>query len=185
MAYASPQNLSQSLDINDKLDDLQLCGVYASDIYEYLCQMEVKWYLPNYLEKVQNDVITNMRGILVDWLVDAAEEYKLLPDTLYLSISYIDIFLSLNVLNRQKLQLLGVSSMLIASKYEEITPLKVDEFCDITDNTFSTIEVVKMEADILKLLMFEMGNPTIKTFLRQGHSWEFMDFVCVFVIDDA
>lgn len=79
-------------------------------------QMEPKRRpLPDYLEKVQNDVTANMRGILVDWLVDVAEEYKLLPDTLYLSISYIDRFLSMNALNRQKLQLLGVSSMLIAS----------------------------------------------------------------------
>lgn len=67
------------------------------------------------MEKVQKDISANMRGILVDWLVEVAEEYKLLPDTLYLSISYIDRFLSANVINRQKLQLLGVASMLIAS----------------------------------------------------------------------
>ena len=78
--------------------------------------MEVKRRpLPDYIEKVQKDVNSNMRGILVDWLVEVAEEYKLLSDTLYLSISYIDRFLSANVLNRQKLQLLGVSSMLVAS----------------------------------------------------------------------
>lgn len=71
--------------------------------------------LPNYMEKIQKDVSANMRGILVDWLVEVAEEYKLLSDTLYLSISYIDRFLSTNVLNRRKLQLLGVASMLIAS----------------------------------------------------------------------
>lgn len=71
--------------------------------------------LPNYLESVQKDINANMRGILVDWLVEVAEEYKLVSDTLYLSISYIDRFLSSNVLNRQKLQLLGVSAMLIAS----------------------------------------------------------------------
>lgn len=71
--------------------------------------------LPDYMEKVQKDVSANMRGILVDWLVEVAEEYKLLPDTLYLCVSYIDRFLSTNVLNRQKLQLLGVASMLIAS----------------------------------------------------------------------
>lgn len=71
--------------------------------------------LPDYVEKVQKDVSANMRGVLVDWLVEVAEEYKLISDTLYLTISYIDRFLSLNVLNRQKLQLLGVSSMLIAS----------------------------------------------------------------------
>ena len=71
--------------------------------------------LPDYLDKVQKDVTANMRGILVDWLVEVAEEYKLLSDTLYLTVSYIDRFLSKNAISRQRLQLLGVSSMLIAS----------------------------------------------------------------------
>lgn len=71
--------------------------------------------MADYIEKVQKDVSVNMRGVLVDWLVEVAEEYKLLSDTLYLTISYIDRFLSTNVLNRQRLQLLGVSSMLIAA----------------------------------------------------------------------
>lgn len=71
--------------------------------------------LANFIETVQNDITANMRAILVDWLVEVAEEYKLVPDTLYLTISYIDRFLSSNALNRQMLQLLGVSCMLIAS----------------------------------------------------------------------
>lgn len=71
--------------------------------------------LPDYLEKVQKDVSATMRGILVDWLVEVSEEYKLLSDTLYLTVSYLDRFLSTNVITRQKLQLLGVSSMLIAA----------------------------------------------------------------------
>lgn len=71
--------------------------------------------LPDYVQKVQRDVNANMRGVLVDWLVEVAEEYTLVSDTLYFSVSYIDRFLSLNALSRQKLQLLGVSSMLIAS----------------------------------------------------------------------
>ena len=71
--------------------------------------------MPDYLEKIQKDVTANMRGALIDWLVEVAEEYTLLPDTLYLTVSYIDRFLSCNALNRQRLQLLGVSSMLVAS----------------------------------------------------------------------
>lgn len=71
--------------------------------------------LPDYIENVQKDVNSNMRGILVDWLVEVAEEYKLVSDTLYLTISYVDRYLSLNSLNRHKLQLLGVSAMLVAS----------------------------------------------------------------------
>lgn len=51
-------------------------------------------------------------------------------------------------------------------KYEEINPPHVDDFCYITDNTYTKEEVVKMEADVLKSLKFEMGNPTVKTFLR-------------------
>ncbi|XP_019152566.1 PREDICTED: G2/mitotic-specific cyclin C13-1-like isoform X2 [Ipomoea nil] len=156
-------------DIDAKSDDPQMCAAYDSEIYEYMRQMEFQQKsrpLPDYIERVQKDLSANMRGILVDWLIEVAEEYVLLPDTLYLAVSYIDRFLSTNVLTRQKLQLLGVSSMLIASKYEEISPRNVEEFCYITDNTYTKDEVVEMEADVLKSLKFELGSPTIKTFLR-------------------
>ncbi|OEL36241.1 Cyclin-A3-2 [Dichanthelium oligosanthes] len=150
--------------------DPQLCGSYASDIYTYLRALEVeprRRPRSDYIEAVQSDVTANMRTILVDWLVEVAEEYKLVADTLYLAISYVDRFLSANVLSRDKLQLLGVAAMLIAAKYEEISPPHAEDFCYITDNTYTKQELVKMESDILKLLEFELGNPTIKTFLRR------------------
>ncbi|KAI4337022.1 hypothetical protein L6164_015484 [Bauhinia variegata] len=161
---------AKSDDVDANLDDPQMCQTYVSDIYEYLRTMEAdpkRRPLPDYLQRVQKDVNASMRGILVDWLVEVAEEYKLVSDTLYLSISFIDRYLSLKALNKQKLQLLGVSSMLIASKYEEIKPPEVEEFCYITDNTYTKEEVLNMEADILEILKFELGNPTVKTFLRR------------------
>ncbi|KAG5395328.1 hypothetical protein IGI04_025291 [Brassica rapa subsp. trilocularis] len=157
-------------DIDTRSDDPQMCAPYVTGIFVYLRQLEVKEKsrpLIDYIEKVQRDVTPNMRGVLVDWLVEVAEEYKLLSDTLYLAVSYIDRFLSLRTVNRQKLQLLGVSAMLIASKYEEITPPNVEDFCYITDNTYTKQEIVKMEADILLALQFELGNPTTNTFLRR------------------
>ncbi|XP_030514590.2 putative cyclin-A3-1 [Rhodamnia argentea] len=146
------------------------CGDYVSDIFRYLRNMEMepkRRPLPDYIGKVQNDMTPNMRGKLVDWLVGVAEKYHLLSDTLYLSISYIDRFLSFNALTSQKLQLLGVSAMLISSKYEEINPPHVEDFCNITDNSYTKEEVVRMEDDILKALEFELGNPTTRTFLRR------------------
>lgn len=71
--------------------------------------------LPGYMEKVQKDVNQAMRDILLDWLVEVAEEYKLVSDTLYLTVSYIDRFLSQHSITRNKLQLVGVACMLIAS----------------------------------------------------------------------
>ncbi|OIV97656.1 hypothetical protein TanjilG_12413 [Lupinus angustifolius] len=154
---------------NVKFSDPQNVEPMVNDICSYLFRMErenKRRPMVNYIEKVQCEVTPHMRGILVDWLVEVADEYKLLPDTLFLSISYIDRFLSLNRVAKPKLQLLGVSTMLIAAKYEEINPPNVEDFVLITDNTYDKSEVVKMEADILKSLSFEMGNPNAKTFLR-------------------
>nr|GMC83306.1 G2/mitotic-specific cyclin C13-1-like [Ipomoea batatas] len=144
-------------------------SAYAPLIYQHLHSMEAEAKrrpLANYMEKVQNDLTPNMRFVLVDWLVEVAEEYRLVADTLYLAVSHIDRFLSFHTLNRKKLQLLGVSSMLVASKYEEIHPPHVEDFVYITDNTFTKEEVVLMEGELLKFLDFEIGNPTTKTFLR-------------------
>ncbi|KAM0011718.1 putative cyclin [Helianthus debilis subsp. tardiflorus] len=139
-----------------------MCEAYVSDIYEYLHNMEVhRRPIADYIEKVQKDVGINMRGVIIDWLVEVTEEYKLLSHTLYLTVSYIDRFLSVNVLNRKRLQLLGYNR-----KYEEISPPHTEDFCYITENTYTKQEVVKMEADVLKALNFEMGNPTVKSFLR-------------------
>ncbi|KAM7280825.1 hypothetical protein ACFE04_007959 [Oxalis oulophora] len=143
---------------------------YVSDISKYLHNLEAdpqRRPSPDYIRTIQKDITPNMRGVLVDWLVEVAEEYKLHSDTLYLTVTYVDRFLSLKTLSRQTLQLLGVSSMLIASKYEEITPPSIEDFCYITDNTYTKDQVVNMEADILKSMAFEVGSPTIKTFLRR------------------
>ncbi|XP_018484825.1 cyclin-A3-4 isoform X2 [Raphanus sativus] len=162
----------QTLDFESGSVDPQMCGPYVADICAYLREMEIQGKLKqrplhDYIDKVQNDVTPSMRGVLVDWLVEVAEEYKLVSDTLYLTVSYVDRFLSLKPIHRQRLQLVGVSAMLIASKYEEISPPKVEDFVYITDNTFTRQDVVSMEADILLALQFELGCPTIKTFLRR------------------
>ena len=62
-------------------------------------------------------------------------------------------------------------------KYEEINPPHVEDFVYITDNTYTKEEVVKMEADVLKSLKFEMGNPTVKTFLRLVHTANYLYFL--------
>ncbi len=94
-----------------------------------------------YLEEVQPDVNPKMRAILVDWLVEVSEEYKLCADTLYQTVNYIDRFLSLHVVQRNQLQLVGVGCMWVAAKYEEIYPPNVADFCYITDNTYTREQV--------------------------------------------
>ncbi|XRB15229.1 G2/mitotic-specific cyclin-B [Pseudoscourfieldia marina] len=120
----------------------------------------------NYMTS-QRDINPHMRGILVDWLVEVGEEYRFDGETLFLAVNYVDRCLSRLQMQRSKLQLLGVTCMLIASKYEEIYPPPVKEFRYITDNTYSRDEIVGMEREILKTLKFELTVPTAKWFLRR------------------
>ncbi|RAL52944.1 hypothetical protein DM860_007712 [Cuscuta australis] len=156
------------LDIDSKHRDPQMCSVYAPDIYTHLHAMELdRRPSSDFMERLQRDITMGMRGILVDWLVEVSEEYRLVPDTLYLTVNLIDRFLSENYIEKQRLQLLGVTCMLIACKYEEICAPRVEEFCIVTDNTYTKEDVVKMETQVLNLLGFRLGVPTTKKFLRR------------------
>ncbi|KAJ0025262.1 hypothetical protein Pint_08125 [Pistacia integerrima] len=155
-------------DIDYNVKDPQFCAPIASDIYKHLHASEAKKRpSTDFLERVQKDMNASMRAILIDWLVEVAEEYKLVPETLFLTVNYVDRYLSGNVINRQKLQLLGVSCLMIAAKYEEICAPQVEEFCYVTDHTYSKEEVLQMESAVLNYLKFEMTVPTAKCFLRR------------------
>lgn len=156
------------LDIDSKLKDPIACSSYASDIYNNLQVVELGCRpSTDYMEKLQQDITPSMRGILIDWLVEVCEEYKLVPDTLYLTVNLIDRFLSKNYIEKTRLQLLGVTCMLISSKYEEICAPRVEEFCVITDNTYTRGEVLELERKVLNFLHFRLAVPTTKSFLRR------------------
>ncbi|KAG6591587.1 Cyclin-A2-2, partial [Cucurbita argyrosperma subsp. sororia] len=169
---ASEQSAASSdtgvIDIDSNTKCLQSCSIYAPDIYDRIRVTELDQRASTtYMEQLQQDITADMRGILVDWLIEVSDEYKLVPDTLYLTVNVIDRFLSRNCIERKRLQLLGVASMLIASKYEEICAPGVEDFCFITDNTYTKREVVEMESKVLNLLHFRLSVPTTKTFLRR------------------
>ncbi|CAJ2674928.1 unnamed protein product [Trifolium pratense] len=156
------------VDIDSKLKDSLVWTSYAPDIYNSIHVRECERRpSADYMEKLQQDITPTMRGILVDWLVEVTEEYQLVPDTLYLAVNLIDRFLSQRLVAKQMLQLLGITCMLISSKYEEILAPPLQDFCDITDNTYSKQQVLKMEKEVLNLLHFQLAVPTIKTFLRR------------------
>ncbi len=121
----------------------------------------------HYMEAVQADVNPAMRAILVDWLVEVGQEYRLTSDTLFLAVAYVDRFLSLRAVPRARLQLVGVAATLVAAKFEEIYAPQVDELVYITDSTYARAEVLGLERELLGALAFDLSQPTAKTFLRR------------------
>ncbi|XP_067884895.1 G2/mitotic-specific cyclin-B1-like isoform X2 [Heterodontus francisci] len=155
----------EDVDIND--DNPMLCSEYVKDVYKYLRELETKQAVrPNYL---MGQMITGaMRAILIDWLVQVQIKFKLLPETLYLTVSVLDRFLQDNPVAKKNLQLVGVTAMLVASKYEEIYPPEIGDFVIITDEAYTSAQIRQMERWILKKLDFSLGKPLPLHFLRRA-----------------
>ncbi|KAM6076079.1 cyclin-A2 [Chlamydotis macqueenii] len=169
LSFDSPSimDISINSEAEEKKPNVNNVPDYISDIHKYLREMEVKCKPKVGYMKKQPDITNNMRAILVDWLVEVGEEYKLQNETLYLAVNYIDRFLSSMSVLRGKLQLVGTAAMLLASKFEEIYPPEVAEFVYITDDTYTKKQVLRMEHLILKVLSFDLAAPTINQFLTQ------------------
>ncbi|UJR28114.1 hypothetical protein I4U23_009369 [Adineta vaga] len=146
--------------------DLYELPDYRQSIFEHLRSIEHTYASKvNFIEN-QSDINSAMRTILVDWLIEVTDEYKLTDDTLFLCIQYVDRFLSAVNVTKAKLQLLGTTCMYLAAKYEEMYPPALEEFSFITDNTYETKHILRMEQIIIKMLNFSLSGPTSYTFLQ-------------------
>lgn len=152
----------------EKLLDPQYVVCYVKEIFNHLRETEEKWCAQTgYLARTQTDINEKMRAILVDWLVDVHLKFKLLPETLFLTVNLIDRYLEKSTVSRQKLQLVGVAAMLIAAKYEEIYPPEVKEFEYVTDRAYKKEEILDMEGKILSCLNFNLTTPSSLKFLER------------------
>lgn len=98
-----------------------------------------------------------MRAILVDWIIDISVKFKLGQKTLYLTIDIIDRYLELVNVKKSEFQLIGISSMMIASKIEEIYSPLMKDYIYICDYAFSKEQILEMEGKILMEIGFEFS----------------------------
>ena len=137
---------------------------FAHDIHDTYREMERQTSVrPVYME-YQSHINKDMRSVLIDWLVEVCVKFKLTPDTLYLTVSLIDRVLKEHEIVRQNFQLLGAACIFIASKYEEIHPVKLRNLVYICNGSYSKEKILKMEKKILDLLKFRITVPTAHSF---------------------
>jgi G2/mitotic-specific cyclin 2 len=112
---------------------------------------------PNYMEG-QFEITWSMRQTLVDWLLQVHLRYHMLPETLWIAINIIDRFLSRRTVSLVKLQLVGVTALFIAAKYEEIMAPSIKEFVYMTENGYTKEEILKGERIVLQTLEFKVSH---------------------------
>jgi len=149
------------------MDDPQFCTEYVSLIFHYLREKEMRDRVnPNYMDR-QVDITRKHRTILVDWLSEVCTRFKLLTETMFICVNIVDRFLQYKSVSKQKLQLVGVTALLIACKFEEIYTPEVEDFIYITDQAYTRDDLLKMERLILMTLDFNLSTPTPLHFLRR------------------
>ena len=154
------------LDAEDH-DDPLMVAEYVVEIFDYLQVLEqTTMPNPDYMEH-QEHLEWHLRGVLVDWLIEVHTRFHLLPETLFLAVNIIDRFLSTRVVELDKLQLVGITAMFIASKYEEVLSPHVQNFKHVADDGFSEEEILKAERFVLAALNYDLSYPNPMNFLRR------------------
>lgn len=156
----------EELDAED-IDDPLMVAEYSNDIFDYLYELELK-YMPNpkYILD-QEDLSWGKRALLMDWLVEVHTKLHLLPETLFLAANAIDRFMTVRVVTMDKLQLVGITALLIAAKYEEVFPPVLNHYAILTGKTFDEADILGAEKFMLQVLDFELSYPNPLNFLRR------------------
>lgn len=155
----------ENLDAED-INDPFMVSEYVNEIFDYLSHLEVVT-LPREENLYKHRNIRQNRDILVNWLVKIHNKFGLLPETLYLAINTMDRFLCKELVQLDKLQLVGTSCLFIASKYEEVYSPSIKHFASETDGACTEDEIKEGEKFILKTLGFNLNYPNPMNFLRR------------------
>ncbi|GMN28748.1 hypothetical protein TIFTF001_002149 [Ficus carica] len=160
---------------------------YVEDIYAFYSKTEgLSCVSPSYMTQ-QFDINEKMRAILIDWLIEVHDKFELMKETLFLTVNLIDRFLSKQTIVRKKLQLVGLVSMLLACKYEEVSVPAVGDLILISDKAYTREEVLEMENLMLNTLQFNMSVPTpyvfMKRFLKAAQSDKKLELLSFFLIE--
>ncbi|WVN89476.1 uncharacterized protein L203_104701 [Cryptococcus depauperatus CBS 7841] len=154
------------LDIEDE-GDPTMVSEYAVDAFKYMMDIQPHTMpKPDYMNN-QAELQWKMRQILMDWIIEVHSKFRLLPETLFIATNLVDRFLSKRVISLVKFQLVGLTALFIASKYEEVCCPGVEHFLHMSDGGYNIEELLKAERYMLSTLEFNMSYPNPLNFIRR------------------
>ncbi|CAL5335367.1 unnamed protein product [Camellia sinensis] len=138
---------------------------YVDEIYQYYWTMEAQnQSLVNYMA-IQTEITPEMRGILINWLIEVHLKFDLMQETLYLTVTLLDQYLSLVTIKKNEMQLVGLTALLLASKYEDFWHPRVLDLISISVESYTRDQMLGMEKAMLKKLKFRLNAPTPYMFM--------------------
>ena len=140
---------------------------YSNSIIKTL--LEDEQINENYLNN--HKITERMRTRMVDWMIEVLTNYHCDESTYFESINLMDRYfkqceIKKQILEPAELHLIGVTSMFIASKYQDIYPLRLKIVQDkIAHNKLTCKEIKEKEDEIMRYLNYNIGLPTMWDFI--------------------
>ncbi|XP_024159245.1 putative cyclin-B3-1 isoform X1 [Rosa chinensis] len=160
---------------------------YVDEIYQYYWIYEAQNPPRANFLLIQADITPHMRGILVNWLIEVHFKFDLMQETLYLMVTLLDQYLSQVPIKKNEMQLVGLTALLLASKYEDFWHPRVKELISISAESYTRDQVLEMERLILKKLKFRLNTPTpyvfMLRFLKAAQSDKKLEHLAFYLIE--
>ncbi|CAE6514660.1 unnamed protein product [Rhizoctonia solani] len=159
------------LDVEDG-DDPVMVSEYVNEIFSYMRELEFQTMPSSIYMNSQPELEWHLRGILMDWVIQVHERFRLLPETLFIAVNLIDRFLSMRVVSLAKLQLVGITGLFVAAKYEEIMVPTLQDLLRVADSDYSEQDILAAEKYLLRTLGWDLSYPNPMNFLRRANKAE-------------
>ncbi|KAI9160579.1 hypothetical protein LWI28_009625 [Acer negundo] len=150
--------------IDDDCNQLEVAE-YVDEIYQYYWIMEAQNPLPGNYMSIQTDITPLMRGILINWLIEVHFKFELMQETLYLMVTLLDRYLSQVQIKKNEMQLVGLTALLLASKYEDFWHPRIKDLISVSAESYTRDHMLRMEKLMLKTLKFRLNVPTPYVFM--------------------
>ena len=144
-----------------------VCANYGEDIDIYQRELEIQFNTKDCL--IKHKITPALRSRMVDWMIEVLTNFKCDDQTFFLAVSILDRFFKGKLDTREisDLHIIGVTAMFIASKYEDIYPLKMKMVHEKIAHKKLSIEKIKsLEMEVLKCIHYRIPAPTSYEFLK-------------------
>ncbi|KXJ26548.1 Cyclin-F [Exaiptasia diaphana] len=164
---ASSGNIDAQLNLAMQYASGNLGGATKEQIAEFIRQF-VSRSKPTSTHKLfsfQTELNSTMRCILVDWLVEVAVMKDFPSQVVHIAVACVDQFIMSRTVQRSELQLLGITCILIAARFQGKDIVTIREAAWLTDNTYKYEDVVRMMGEVMACVRGQVRVLTIPDYL--------------------
>lgn len=141
---------------------------YREDVKAWMLEKEKQTLASASAMDQQPELQWHMRSHLLDFLIEIHLHFRLRPETLYLTLSILDRYVSRRIVYKKHYQLVGCVALWLAAKFEDAKERvpSVRDLKELCHGAYQEDAFVQMEFHVLTTIDWDLGHPTAESWLR-------------------